>query len=70
MKKRMLENERRQQEEFDKNFKESIFNPENQKIANEKVSVDAETENAMVEVNENYFKKFMNKLVNFFSRNK
>ncbi len=70
MKKRMLENERRQQEEFDKNFKESIFNPENQKIANEKVSVAAETENAMVEVNENYFKKFMNKLVNFFSRNK
>lgn len=68
MKKRMLENERRQQEEFDKNFKESIFNPDNQRAEEMKSFDTLKSETAMTEVNENYFKKFMNRIINFFSK--
>lgn len=67
MKKRMLENERRQQEEFDKNFKESIFhNPpkEATPVINEPVKIEA----AMIETKANPFKTFLKKITDFFSR--
>lgn len=70
MKKRMLENERRQQEEFDKNFKESIFNPDKPKAETQETTTAVAPEVAMVEKKDNPFKTFLGKILGFFNKNK
>lgn len=69
MRKRMLENERKQYEYFEKNYKESIFNPENAKVTENTTTIPVKDEFAMIEKTEdNFFKKFWTKITSFFNK--
>lgn len=69
MRKRMLENERKQYEYFEKNYKESIFNPENAKVIENTTTIPVKDEFAMIEKTEdNFFKRFWAKLTSFFNK--
>lgn len=68
MRKRMLENERKQYENFEKNYKESIFyNETPNSVSNQSIPVAEEF--AMIEVEEDgFFKKLWSRFLNLFSK--
>ena len=69
MKKRMLENEKRQLENFERNYKENIFASSNQVTANEVKSVPVADDFVMIEVEEDgFFKKLWSRFLNLFSK--
>ena len=67
MRKRMLENERKQHEYFEKNYKESIFY--NEAVITEQTNIPVKNEFAMVKVEEEgFFKKLWTKFASLFSK--
>ena len=67
MRKRMLENERKQYENFEKNYRESIFY--NETTSEEKTNTPVASEFAMVEVEEDgFFRKLWAKFTSLFSK--
>lgn len=68
MRKRMLENERKQYENFEKNYKESVFYNETPASVSTQ-SIPVREEFAMIEVEEDgFFKKLWSRFLNLFSK--